>query len=206
MSVTTRATRRAGATVITVEGELANADVVAWRQALNEHVEAAPGPVVVDLSALSGWGTQAQAVLLQLLRHERAAGRVVSVTGLNGAVARQAHESGMTNLLIRPPGRGPGWLTGLAFPALANRARGTVPAARDHDEEPGTPALQPRATGEPPMTSTASSHRVTGTQYQRRVDLATQALVDHSELSEAVARVLAVHVLDAVDRIPERVR
>ncbi|MFJ6677377.1 DUF6307 family protein [Actinosynnema sp. NPDC091369] len=42
--------------------------------------------------------------------------------------------------------------------------------------------------------------------YERRVELVQEALSAHSDLSRKDARGLAVHVLHALDRIPERVR
>ncbi|MCE6996173.1 DUF6307 family protein [Saccharothrix sp. S26] len=42
--------------------------------------------------------------------------------------------------------------------------------------------------------------------YERRVELVQEALSAHSDLSRTDARGLAVHVLHALDRIPERVR
>jgi len=42
--------------------------------------------------------------------------------------------------------------------------------------------------------------------YENRVELATRALLAHSQLPEGEARTLAKHVLHAVDTIPERIR
>ena len=42
--------------------------------------------------------------------------------------------------------------------------------------------------------------------YERRVELVREALSAHSGLSGKEARGLAVHVLDALDHIPEKVR
>jgi uncharacterized protein DUF6307 len=42
--------------------------------------------------------------------------------------------------------------------------------------------------------------------YQQRLRLVTNALTRHSKLSEKDAAVLAVHVLHAIDHIPEKVR
>lgn len=42
--------------------------------------------------------------------------------------------------------------------------------------------------------------------YERRLKLVQDTLMEHSELSATSARALAVHVLGALDHIPERVR
>jgi Family of unknown function (DUF6307) len=42
--------------------------------------------------------------------------------------------------------------------------------------------------------------------YEARVDIATRALIAHSELPADEARALAKHVLYAIDHIPERIR
>lgn len=42
--------------------------------------------------------------------------------------------------------------------------------------------------------------------YDKRVKLVSAALTSHSELSEKDARQLAVHVLQSLDHIPEKVR
>ncbi|MEJ2854236.1 MULTISPECIES: DUF6307 family protein [unclassified Saccharothrix] len=42
--------------------------------------------------------------------------------------------------------------------------------------------------------------------YERRVELVREALTAHSRLSRQDARALAVHVLDVLDHIPEKVR
>ncbi|WP_367127692.1 DUF6307 family protein [Saccharothrix sp. HUAS TT1] len=42
--------------------------------------------------------------------------------------------------------------------------------------------------------------------YERRIELVREALSAHSELSRKDARDLAVHVLHALDRIPENLR
>jgi hypothetical protein len=42
--------------------------------------------------------------------------------------------------------------------------------------------------------------------YERRVKLVADALAGHSELSEKTAMEVAVHVLHALDHIPEEVR
>lgn len=42
--------------------------------------------------------------------------------------------------------------------------------------------------------------------YDQRVALAATALREHSELAEKAASALAVHVLHALDHIPEKVR
>ena len=42
--------------------------------------------------------------------------------------------------------------------------------------------------------------------YERRVNLVAEALTGHSELTEKTAREAAVHVLYALDHIPEDVR
>jgi uncharacterized protein DUF6307 len=42
--------------------------------------------------------------------------------------------------------------------------------------------------------------------YDRRVKITADALVRHSKLTEAAAVKLAVHVLHALDHIPEKVR
>ena len=42
--------------------------------------------------------------------------------------------------------------------------------------------------------------------YDQRVQLVAQALEQHSKLDEKAAGELAVHVLHAIDHIPEKVR
>ncbi len=42
--------------------------------------------------------------------------------------------------------------------------------------------------------------------YEQRIRLVAQALAQHSKLSEKDASDLAVHVLHALDHIPEKVR
>jgi hypothetical protein len=42
--------------------------------------------------------------------------------------------------------------------------------------------------------------------YDQRVQLVAQAFEQHSKLSEKTAAELAVHVLHAIDHIPEKVR
>jgi hypothetical protein len=42
--------------------------------------------------------------------------------------------------------------------------------------------------------------------YEQRVRLVAHALQEHSTLGEAAARELAVHVLHALDHVPEKVR
>jgi len=42
--------------------------------------------------------------------------------------------------------------------------------------------------------------------YERRVELVRETLSAHSGISGEEARALAVHVLDALDHIPEKVR
>lgn len=42
--------------------------------------------------------------------------------------------------------------------------------------------------------------------YDHRVELVTNAIVEHSELTRETAVQLAVHVLHAIDHIPEKVR
>jgi hypothetical protein len=42
--------------------------------------------------------------------------------------------------------------------------------------------------------------------YEQRIRLVAQALTQHSELSEKEAADLAIHVLYALDHIPEKVR
>ena len=42
--------------------------------------------------------------------------------------------------------------------------------------------------------------------YERRLKLVQDTLTEHSELSAESSRALAVHVLGALDHIPERVR
>lgn len=42
--------------------------------------------------------------------------------------------------------------------------------------------------------------------YDRRVKLVTDALRNHSKLSEKDSFTLAEHVLEALDRMPEKVR
>ncbi|SES43164.1 DUF6307 family protein [Lentzea albida] len=42
--------------------------------------------------------------------------------------------------------------------------------------------------------------------YERRLKLVQDTLTDHSELSAESSRALAVHVLGALDHIPEHIR
>ena len=42
--------------------------------------------------------------------------------------------------------------------------------------------------------------------YDHRVRLVTKTLIEHSELGDEAAAQLAVHVLRAIDHIPEKVR
>ncbi|TDQ04448.1 DUF6307 family protein [Labedaea rhizosphaerae] len=42
--------------------------------------------------------------------------------------------------------------------------------------------------------------------YERRVKIVSDTLREHSELPEKVAAELAVHVLDVLDHIPEKMR
>jgi hypothetical protein len=42
--------------------------------------------------------------------------------------------------------------------------------------------------------------------YEKRVKLVADTLMQHSELTQEIAAELAVHVLYAIDHIPERVR
>ena len=42
--------------------------------------------------------------------------------------------------------------------------------------------------------------------YDQRVKLVADTPMEHSELTEGPAAELAVHILDAIDRIPEKVR
>ena len=42
--------------------------------------------------------------------------------------------------------------------------------------------------------------------YDKRVELVTATMIEHSELTEKVATELAGHVLYALDHIPEKVR
>lgn len=49
-------------------------------------------------------------------------------------------------------------------------------------------------------------HREHVTQYAKRVRIATDVLMLHSKLEEEEATKLAVHVLHALDHIPEKVR
>lgn len=42
--------------------------------------------------------------------------------------------------------------------------------------------------------------------YERRLELVQSTLTGHTKLSDKAARDLAVHVLRALDHIPERVR
>lgn len=42
--------------------------------------------------------------------------------------------------------------------------------------------------------------------YENRVKLVQDTLVAHGQLTDKAARDLAVHVLDALDHIPEKVR
>ena len=43
-------------------------------------------------------------------------------------------------------------------------------------------------------------------QHQHRVELVAEALMEHSELDHATAVALALHVLEALDHIPEKMR
>lgn len=42
--------------------------------------------------------------------------------------------------------------------------------------------------------------------YDRRVELVAETLMQHSKLTEKTAVPLAVHVLHALDHIPEKIR
>lgn len=42
--------------------------------------------------------------------------------------------------------------------------------------------------------------------YDRRVNLTTDAIRQHSEMDEETATKLAIHVLHALDHIPEKIR
>ncbi len=46
----------------------------------------------------------------------------------------------------------------------------------------------------------------TRTPYDRRVDLVTDTIKDHSKLGDKAATELAVHVLHVLNSIPEKVR
>ncbi|MFT7837070.1 DUF6307 family protein [Saccharothrix sp. BKS2] len=50
---------------------------------------------------------------------------------------------------------------------------------------------------------TASPHL---SSYERRVELVRETLSAHSEIGGKEARALAVHVLEALDHIPEKIR
>lgn len=52
------------------------------------------------------------------------------------------------------------------------------------------------------MTSTGTYISI----YEQRVNLVANALIEHSKLDRKTAVELARHVLQAIDRIPERVR
>jgi hypothetical protein len=43
-------------------------------------------------------------------------------------------------------------------------------------------------------------------QHEHRVELVAKALMEHSELDHATAVALALHVLEALDHIPEKMR
>ncbi|MFN8074673.1 MAG: DUF6307 family protein [Kineosporiaceae bacterium] len=62
----------------------------------------------------------------------------------------------------------------------------------------------------PPSVTTAPAADAASlrglTPYERRLRLAAGAVSAHTDLSPELARDLAAHVLDAVDRIPERIR
>jgi hypothetical protein len=51
-----------------------------------------------------------------------------------------------------------------------------------------------------------TSNGVHISRYDQRVSLVTEAIVQHSKLSKAVAGKVAVDVLEALDHIPEKVR
>jgi uncharacterized protein DUF6307 len=51
-----------------------------------------------------------------------------------------------------------------------------------------------------------SSNGTYVTVYERRIKLVAEALTAHSELNEKAAMAIAVHVLYALDHIPEKVR
>ncbi|MFC4950753.1 DUF6307 family protein [Pseudonocardia sp. GCM10023141] len=42
--------------------------------------------------------------------------------------------------------------------------------------------------------------------YQQRVNLVAKAITDHSDLDDKTAVNLAAHILEAIERIPEKVR
>jgi hypothetical protein len=93
-------------TCVAVLGTVPDEQVAVFRRLLEQAV-AGGGPLVLDLSQLQGWGNEAQATLLHLLRHERSAGRVVDVRGLAGTAGAQAEATGMRALLVLPVARRP---------------------------------------------------------------------------------------------------
>lgn len=52
----------------------------------------------------------------------------------------------------------------------------------------------------------ATTEKIILSQYEARVKTVTDIVLAHSKLSNKVAGVLAVHVLHALDTIPEKVR
>jgi hypothetical protein len=53
------------------------------------------------------------------------------------------------------------------------------------------------------MASTTSTYT---SLYEQRVELVARSLMQHSELEEKTATDLAVHVLHAIDHVPEKLR
>lgn len=84
---------------LSVSGGAGDEHVARFRALVGAAMASAPGPLVVDLTALSGWGHEAQAALLHLVRTHRHAGRSVVVKGLHGHASQQAVTSGLWPLL-----------------------------------------------------------------------------------------------------------
>ena len=61
-------------------------------------------------------------------------------------------------------------------------------------------------TVQPTPLTTRALRKPSVTGYETRVELVTRALTEHSQLPAEEARVLAKHVLHAIDTIPERIR
>lgn len=92
---------------LSVSGGAADEHVARFRELVGAVMaSSASSPLIVDLTALSGWGHEAQAALLHLVRAHRHTGRSVVVEGLHGHALQQAVTSGLWHLLgaaVTPP-------------------------------------------------------------------------------------------------------
>ncbi len=89
-----------GATVVRVVGGGGPDDDVAhFREELGSHVGRGEGGVLIDLSGLVSWTSRFQAALLGVVHSLQRSGREVTVDGLAGEAAEQAHATGMDKTL-----------------------------------------------------------------------------------------------------------